>query len=296
MNVPARYTEVLKNLMDNEQTRPLIEQALSTYPLYQQRTTGEFIPVHIPTREELNNAILNHYKYREIGFETVGRFLDELKTAMCEIMPYYNQLFFSVDQDYNILENANYTREITREREKTDEKSIEGSENDTGTSSETAANTSKVTSEGSGSATTSSTTESETNSTNKHVESATPQGQIGIVAQNIDSVSYADNVSWDKNGATDSATNEGESSNTSESETNTTANGTISRQDSATKTNNISSDGTENELESTLEKLRGNYGMVTYQSLIEKYRELIINVTQKIINDKRVQELFMLVY
>lgn len=330
--IEAKYTEVLKNLLDNEQTKPLIDKALSTYPLYKQKTEGEYIPVHIPTREELNNAILNYYKYREIGFETVGRFLDELETAMCEIMPYYNQRYFSVDQDYNILENANYIREIEREREKTDEKSIEGSEEGTGTNrqttasegSETGSNTSESFSEGSeeGSTTSTSSTTAQdsttTNSsgtiTNKQIESQTPQGQLSITAENIDNVDYADKVVWNKDGSTSTGTTTGASSTsgtgsgTNEKssilENNTSQNSTIEKEENTTvngsttenKSNKIDSDGQENEKESTVEKLRGNYGMVTYQSLIEKYRDLIINVTQEIIKDKRIQELFMLVY
>ena len=80
-----RYTEVLINLMENEQTKPLINNALSTYPLYVSTSQHEYgIPNIIPTREELNKKILNYYKYREIGFETVGRFLDELEISMNE--------------------------------------------------------------------------------------------------------------------------------------------------------------------------------------------------------------------
>ena len=35
MMITARYTEVLCNLIKNPQTKPLIDQAMSTYPLYQ---------------------------------------------------------------------------------------------------------------------------------------------------------------------------------------------------------------------------------------------------------------------
>ena len=75
--------------MHNDEAKSKILQAMSTYPLYERKSEQEHIPSYIPTREELNNAILNYYMYREIGFETFGRFLHELKTTMEEIMPYY---------------------------------------------------------------------------------------------------------------------------------------------------------------------------------------------------------------
>ena len=271
--IPARYTEVVYNSMHNEEAKNKILEAMSTYPLYQRKQQGyEHIPCYIPTREELNNAILNYYMYREIGFETFGRFLHELKTTMEEIMPYYNQLYYSTDQDYDLLYNVDYTRQISRERKDTNTDTSAASQTNTGTSTtDTESNT-----EGSTSAT--------INSNNKSVNSATPQGQISITAQNIDSVSYADDVNWNKDSSSESGTNESEVTSTTETSTSNTMSGTSE------------SNGTRNENESTLERVKGNYGMMSYQSLLKAYRELIINVTQQIINDPRVAELFMLVY
>lgn len=246
--IPARYTEVLVNLLNNPLAKSKIDQAMSTYPLYQRKSLEEHIPCYIPTREELNKAILNYYRYREIGFETFGRFLFELETALNEIMPYYNQLYFSTDQDYDLLYNVDYTREITREKEDTSE----GTQTSSGTDSNS--------------------TTSTVNSYNKHVNSKTPQGELSITAQNINNVNYADEVTWNHDNSTDTANSNGTTSATSES------------------------NGTLNENESTLERVKGNYGQMSYQSLLRAYRELIINVTQQIINDPRIAELFMLVY
>ncbi len=44
-------------------------------------------------RQRLEQKILNHYRFRQIGQETVGRFKHYLKTKMLEIMPYYVQLY-----------------------------------------------------------------------------------------------------------------------------------------------------------------------------------------------------------
>ncbi len=270
--IPARYTEVLYNYMHNDEAKAKIMEAMSTYPLYERKSQEEHIPSYIPTRNELNNAILNYYMYREIGFETFGRFLHELKTTMEEIMPYYNQMYFSTDQDYDLLYNVDYTRELTRQREDKNKDITEASQTSEGTTN----TSSESNSEGSTSAT--------VNTNNKNVESATPQGQISITAQNIDSVSYADNVKWNKDSSSESGTNSTETTSSGETTQSNTMNG------------NTETNGTRNENESTLERVKGNYGQMSYQNLLEKYRELIINVTQMIINDPRVAELFMLVY
>lgn len=44
-------------------------------------------------RESLNNKIVDHYAFEEIGFDTPERFKFELNKSMNEIMPYYNELY-----------------------------------------------------------------------------------------------------------------------------------------------------------------------------------------------------------
>ena len=253
----ARYTEVLYNLLNNKQTKDLIDEKMSTYPLYVSTSKQEYgIPNIIPTREELNKKILDYYKYREIGFETVGRFLDELEISLNEIMPYYNQLFFSADQDYNIIYNVDYKRTIDRD--------LSGNTTSTSTG-ETTSNSND-----------SNTTSTTTNLYNKNVESDTPQSQLGITNKQIDSVDYANKVTWNKDTTEQSGTSTGTATTTADS----TASGS----------------GTNKEIESTLETTKGNFGVVSAQDLIEKYRKLIINIEQMIINDPRITELFMLIY
>lgn len=46
-------------------------------------------------RQTLNDKILSHYWFEEIGFETPDRFNHYLALKMAEIMPYYNQLYKS---------------------------------------------------------------------------------------------------------------------------------------------------------------------------------------------------------
>ena len=239
MIIPARYTEVLDNLLRNEQASADIAQAMSTYPLYQTDTsvTREYGTAYtIPTRQELNDKILNYYRFREIGQETFGRWLFELETALKEIMPKYNQLFYSADQDYNPIYNVDYRKTIDRNR----------SDSSTGTQS------------------------SESSTTNeeygKGVSSQTPQDSLGISNTGIDTVRYADEANWSKTSGSDSTDMSGTSSSEGEEE------------------------------ESTVETTKGNFGVVSAQDLVLKYRETIINIEQQIIHDPRIEELFMLIY
>ena len=239
MIIPARYTEVLDNLLRNEQASADIALAMSTYPLYQtdNSVTREYGTAYtIPTRQELNNKILNYYRFREIGQETFGRWLFELETALKEIMPKYNQLFYSADQDYNPIYNVDYRKTIDRNR----------SDSSTGTQS------------------------SESSSTNseygKGVSSQTPQDSLGISNTGIDTVQYADEANWSKTSGSDSTDMSGTSSSEGEEE------------------------------ENTIETTKGNFGVVSAQDLVIKYRETIINIEQQIIHDPRIEELFMLIY
>ena len=37
MIIPAKYTEVLDNLLNNEEAKQAIDEAMASYPLYEQR-------------------------------------------------------------------------------------------------------------------------------------------------------------------------------------------------------------------------------------------------------------------
>ena len=270
----ARYTETLYDLMKNEQTAKLLDAALSKYPLYEQKSTNNKIANIIPKRSELNQKLLNAYKYREIGFETVGRFLDELEIAMNEIMPYYNQLFHSVDiiNDVDdIFSNVNVT-EIFEETKQ-------------GTSTGTTSNDSTSVSNSKTNSSTSSNDKTDVlmNSNEKTVHSETPQDSLSITAKNIDNVSYADNVNWNKGDSDSETTATGSTSSESEND--------------ATETNTF--DGTESRNEnvttSHMFHKQGNQGVNTYAHDIIEFRETILNIEQQIINDNRIKELFMTV-
>lgn len=297
----AKYTIVLKTLLDDPQTKALIDEALSTYPLYTPEFEKRF--TQILTREEINEKILNHFKYREIGFETVGRFIDELKITMEEIMPTYNQYLCSEDI-INGLENIfdNVDVKVVFEEEKTGQ-----TDNDTTSSSSSSSNGSdsstleqKTTNTGSSSSSGSDQSSSEESLTgdSKNVTSETPQSQLSITANDIDNVEYADKVNWNKDNTKKNISTNGSTSSESSSEGETDLTGTSTN----TKNETSENEGTIKEISKVTETLKntltrkGNHGVNTYAHDMLEFRELFLNIVQMIIKDPRMQELFMGVY
>lgn len=227
--IEAKYTVVLKTLMDDENVKPLLDKALSTYPMYVPE--NETLYSIIPTREELNNKLLNHYKYREIGFETVGRFLDELQISMEEIMPFYYQLFKSEDIMNSVEDpfgNVDITETFQEEKEGTSKGTSKGSS--TGTSS----------SENSSESTTTSETETDMTNNSKNVKSSTPQGILDIGTKNIGSVNYADEANWNEDVSSSSGNttdhNQSSSNGSDSSETESQAESTGETQETTSHT------------------------------------------------------------
>ena len=303
--IKAKYTIVLETLLSDEKVKPLIDKALSTYPMY--------VPVNennysiIPTRETLNSKILNHYKYREIGFETIGRFIDELQIAMEEIMPYYYQLYKSADI-MNGIEDPFGNVDImeTFEEERSDNSTGNSKDNVTSNSKDNVSGNSKDTNKSNTetntetSATDKTTTTENMTTDGKSVKNDTPQGMLNIVASDIDSIPYASEVNWNKSNSNSKGTSEGESGTTGKSGSETSSETT-----SENSSESISENSSETTSEHSSEKLgttkntlhrKGNHGVNTYAHDMKELRETFLNIERQIINDERIQELFMLVY
>lgn len=60
-------------------------------------------------RQSLNDKIIRHYYFCEIGDETVARFRWHLRATMWEQMPYFNQLYESLNLVTDPLTNIHYT-------------------------------------------------------------------------------------------------------------------------------------------------------------------------------------------
>lgn len=58
-------------------------------------------------RAKLNNKIIEHYYFKEIGTDTLGRFRWYMRTTMNEIMPYFNALYEAQNSITDPLTNRN---------------------------------------------------------------------------------------------------------------------------------------------------------------------------------------------
>lgn len=67
-------------------------------------------------RGELEKKIIEHYYFRQIGFETVGRFKFYLNARMREIMPRMIKIWKTTQYKYNPIENYNMREKMTDDR------------------------------------------------------------------------------------------------------------------------------------------------------------------------------------
>ena len=255
----AKYTIQLRELMFNPTGAEMLRKALSSYPLYSSKAEDEMVKQLVPTREELNQKLLNHYRKYEIGSCSVEEFMEDLEITMNEIMPYYNQLYKSVEL-MTLIKDPFGNVDVT---ETIEEKRVHEGENNDTSNTTSSANDSTITS-------------TSTTSNSKTLESETPQGNISKSASEIDDVTHADKITWDKTGGTSDGSTSGESSTEAEVKSSGTNKSTDTFTHTFTKT--------------------GNQGVNTCAHDMEELRKTFIDVTDKIINDKRIKELFMLVF
>lgn len=250
----GKFPELHELLKDIRFTNEL-KDAMSRYPMYE--------PLHpqlygyIPTREELNKKIIDHYRFYEIGSSTPGRFLYNLEMTLNEIMPYYNQLYKSIDIMNNVDDifgnldvTESYEEESSGNTESTGESKTDSSVNSTNS------------------------TNNEMSTSGRNANSKTPQSQLS--AKTLDTITSASEMGW----------NEDESNSTSSSNDESTSN---SKNESLTSANSNTT------TKHTLHR-KGNQGVNTYAHDMLEFRELIMNVEMQIINDPELAKCFMLVW
>lgn len=187
-------------------------------------------------RQELNEKIVNHFRYREIGYETVTQFIFALNRKMFEIMPFYNRLYESEELEISALTNYSYD-EISKKTgndllEKTgtdtNKQTGDSTRTDTGTQTNEQTGADKQTfedvknkttygsNENENTTTTSDvkhgqTTTTEGTNTSKRVHSDTPQGMLS--ANFPESANYASDADVTKNTNASTVTQGGTDSN-----------------------------------------------------------------------------------
>ena len=95
----SKYTTQLRWLIETG-----YDLGMQTYPI--------FDPAY---RTPLNNKILDHFKFQEIGFETPELFKHYLNTTLNEIMPYYNKLYASELLVFDPMKANDLTETWTKE-------------------------------------------------------------------------------------------------------------------------------------------------------------------------------------
>lgn len=170
----AKYTTEIRTIVASG------KNIFSDYPIFDEK----YRPI-------LEQKIIDHYYFREIGFETYAQFKHFLKDKMNRIMPYYNQLYGSehliTKDDYmiNLNTKEKHTRTISNDN--------------TGESKTVSSGSNKSTSEGSG------TNHSEGTGRNKF--SDTPQAML-------DGKDYATNLTDTEDESNQTSTSQGSATST----------------------------------------------------------------------------------
>ena len=276
----SKYTTELRYLIENN-----FDIGLKDYPIFDENY-----------REPLNRKIINHYYFREIGFETAELFKRYLNNTMNEIMPYYNQLFKSELLEFNPFYNVDKT--VTTDKNNNSVSDFVG--NISGKNTQTADTENTQTNNGKQQTTTAATSTGESvgNSTttnkNKNVSSDTPQGFLSI--NSIENETYASTAemgnaeSINNSKATSNNAENGITDQTTADETKATGN---SKSNATTETDTANKT-TSNDFENYISHVIGKSEGETYSEMLMKFRETFLNIDMMIIDE--LKTCFMMIY
>ena len=276
----SKYTTELRYLIENN-----FDIGLKDYPIFDENY-----------RESLNQKIINHYYFREIGMETAELFKRYLNNTMREIMPYYNQLYKSELLEFNPFYNVDKT--VTADKNNNSVSDFVG--NISGKNTQTADTENTQTNNGKQQTTTAATSTGESvgNSTttnkNKNVSSDTPQGFLSI--NSIENETYASAAemgnaeSINNSKATSNNAENGITDQTTADETKATGN---SKSNATTETDTANKT-TSNDFENYISHVIGKSEGETYSEMLMKFRETFLNIDMMIIDE--LKTCFMMVY
>ena len=210
-------------------------------------------------KKAFEQKVIDHYYFRQIGQETVGRWLHMFRTRIREIMPYYIEMYNSVDYMHQLedpFENVDMLETFEQET--------------TGTASgeATSSNTGKASSEHTV-ARTDNTTRTEDK---EHRFSNTPQGSISNLESYMTEAAIDDNEGTEKT--------ESSETGSSSSETEAGSTGTTSSETAGT-------------MKYTHHR-KGNQGVNTFAHDMMELRRSFINVDMMVINE--LNDLFLGIY
>ena len=222
-------------------------------------------------RVPLEKKILRYFYTREIGCETYGHWKLMLQNKLCEIMPYYNQLYKSelLMAGVNPLNDVDYTKTGNRTDDGADTRTTESS----GTGNTEVKSTNKVVR----SATDSGTNEAVVSGNQGHVRkySDTPQGALS----GVESGTYLTEA--EVNTDTDNTTTTTTTNNKEDATDQTDSSGTNKNTTSET----TNSRGTTNNTAEYLERVTGKMGGTSYAKLLRELRESFLNIDGLVLKD-----------
>jgi hypothetical protein len=120
----AQFTVILGEIIDNN------INIFREYPIFDE----SYRPI-------LQKKITDYYRYREIGSETIGRFIHLLNAKLNLIMPYYNKYYMAQNLEQRILDNYDVTEEYNRNVSNTGVVDKDTTQSDTATTESTGSNT-----------------------------------------------------------------------------------------------------------------------------------------------------------
>lgn len=113
----SRYTTELRFIAQNTSIEE-VESWFMDYDLEDYLTADEIAVIEDRgtwSKEKLAKLIVHHYWMHEIGLETVGLFVHQVKVAMQEIMEEKLPLIYSASLKYDPLVNVDFTETYTSE-------------------------------------------------------------------------------------------------------------------------------------------------------------------------------------
>ena len=268
-------------------------------------------------RPELCKKILAHYYTREIGYETVGLWKLNLNRKMNEIMPFYNELYKTLDFQYSPLEDVDYfehhenndtfsettTGSASRKNSRTGKRKdirMDDLSEKTSISSKTTDSTTDSTTVSTTVLTNGKTTDKTTSSsTSKTIRSDTPQNDL----TDFDAEQYLTSAEKTTGSSTNdvAGTSEGKTETSGKTSNSGTRSGTTRETGTRENTGIVEEDGTQEETGSETGRRRekrdntgtgtgdihvwGKRGGQSYAAAIKEYREQILNVDLMVIEE-----------
>lgn len=209
-------------------------------------------------RNIINQKIINHYYFKEIGVETPAQFKFRLNEAMDLIMPYYNQKYAAGLLEYDPLTNFKWREKYDRTRDDITKR------NDTAESSAT--NNTKRDTTG---------TQNETDhADNLLIDRDTPE--TNITRQDLNNGIYASQVNTNDSNAT--------------SDQRSTQN--VNEDNTGNAESKLDTNINLNTTEDYIRDLYGYRGITPTQIFNEIYNS-IYNTDMELVTDKRISSLFM---